>query len=96
MYATGVRRRIPNSRDCKRKPVNKFPQFVVCHTLKSKDCTLIMFSGCKNCNQTITFTGKSFVSAAKNISKSVDQPDFLRIVLLTDEADFTRNGVFKS
>jgi hypothetical protein len=30
------------------------------------------------------------------IQKCVDQPDFLRIVLFTDEAGFTRNGVLNS
>ncbi|KAH0816663.1 hypothetical protein GEV33_006127 [Tenebrio molitor] len=42
-----------NSEDCGRKLI-KYPA--------SKGCTPIMFSGCKHCNQTITFADKSFVS----------------------------------
>jgi hypothetical protein len=87
-----VRPRTPNSRDCGRKPVNKYPAvefqgFSVCRTLKEQGLHPYHVQRVQAWQPNDCIRRQEFCEWA--IQKCVDQPDFLRMVLFTNEAGFT-------
>jgi hypothetical protein len=69
-------------------------QFVVCRTLKEQGLHPYHVQRLQTLQPNDYIRRQEFCEWV--LQKCVDQPDFLRIVLFTDEEGFTRNEVFNS